>query len=60
LTFEDSGPGIPDVEQAMRDGYTSGKGMGLGLSGTKRLVDEFTIDTTPGKGTRVRILKWRR
>lgn len=60
LLFSDDGPGIPDLELALTDGWTSGNGMGLGLSGTKRLVDEFTIDTAPGQGTRVRILKWRR
>ena len=60
LVFSDEGPGIPDVELALTDGWTSGGGMGLGLSGTKRLVDEFSIDTAPGAGTRVRILKWRR
>ena len=60
LVFSDDGPGIPDVDLALTDGWTSGNGMGLGLSGTKRLVDEFEIDTAPGQGTRVRILKWRR
>jgi serine/threonine-protein kinase RsbT len=60
LVFSDEGPGIADVELALTDGWTSGGGMGLGLSGTKRLVDEFAIDTAPGEGTRVRILKWRR
>ena len=60
LLFSDEGPGIPDVELALTDGWTSGGGMGLGLSGTKRLVDEFEIDSAPGAGTRVRILKWRR
>lgn len=60
LVFSDDGPGIPDVDLALTDGWTSGNGMGLGLSGTKRLVDEFEIDTAPGEGTRVRILKWRR
>ncbi|GAA1915861.1 anti-sigma regulatory factor [Nocardioides marmoribigeumensis] len=60
LVFSDEGPGIADVELALTDGWTSGGGMGLGLSGTKRLVDEFAIDSAPGEGTRVRILKWRR
>lgn len=60
LVFSDDGPGIPDIELALTDGWTSGNGMGLGLSGTRRLVDEFDIDTAPGQGTRVRILKWRR
>jgi serine/threonine-protein kinase RsbT len=59
LTFADDGPGIPDVELAMRDGWTSGNGLGMGLSGTKRLVNEFAIDTRPGAGTRVTIVKWR-
>jgi serine/threonine-protein kinase RsbT len=59
LTFEDQGPGIPDVALALKDGYTSGGGMGLGLGGAKRLSDEFEIETTPGKGTRVTILRWR-
>src|SRR5262245_41705778 len=53
LTFEDKGPGIPDVALAMRDGYSTGGGLGLGLSGAKRLSNEFSIDTTPGEGTRV-------
>ena len=60
LLFSDQGPGIPDIDLALTDGWTSGSGMGLGLSGTRRLVDEFEIDTAPGAGTRVRILKWRR
>jgi serine/threonine-protein kinase RsbT len=59
LIFEDSGPGIPDVELALRDGYTTGKGMGLGLGGTRRLVHEFDIVTRPGEGTRVTIVRWR-
>lgn len=57
--FVDQGPGIPDIEIAMRDGYTSGGGMGLGLSGAKRLADEFEIDSAPGKGTMVSITKWK-
>ena len=57
--FIDHGPGIPDIEIAMRDGYTSGGGMGLGLSGAKRLADEFEIDSAPGKGTTVTITKWK-
>lgn len=56
--FEDSGPGIPDVEQAMTDGWTSGGGLGLGLSGARRLVDDFRLDTAPGEGTTVTITKW--
>ena len=59
LTFEDDGPGIPDVELAMRDGYTTGGGLGLGLSGARRLSNDFTIESTPGKGTRVTITRWR-
>jgi serine/threonine-protein kinase RsbT len=56
--FEDSGPGIADIEQAMTDGWTSGGGLGLGLSGARRLVDAFQLDSTPGKGTTVTIIKW--
>ena len=59
LTFEDSGPGIEDIALAMTDGYTSGKGMGLGLGGAKRLSNEFEIVSKPGQGTRVSIVKWR-
>jgi len=54
----DHGPGIADLEQAMKDGYTSGKGMGYGLPGAKRLVDDLHIESEPGKGTLVRIVKW--
>jgi serine/threonine-protein kinase RsbT len=57
LTFEDRGPGIPDIELAMRDGYTSGGGLGIGLGGAKRLVDEFELHTDLGQGTRVRIAR---
>ena len=59
LTFEDTGPGIRDIEQAMRDGYTTGKGMGLGLGGTKRLTHEFAIQSEVGVGTRVAITRWK-
>ncbi|WP_235425772.1 anti-sigma regulatory factor [Cellvibrio mixtus] len=59
LSFVDKGPGIENLELAMTDGYTSGGGLGLGLSGAKRLADEFHIDTEPGKGTRVTIAKWK-
>jgi serine/threonine-protein kinase RsbT len=59
LVFEDQGPGIPDIERAMTDGYSTGTGMGLGLGGTKRLVDEFEISSTQGEGTRVAITKWK-
>jgi serine/threonine-protein kinase RsbT len=59
LTFEDRGPGIPNVELALQDGYTTGDGLGLGLGGAKRLVNEFTIESSPGKGTRVTVVRWR-
>lgn len=59
LAFIDQGPGIADIELALRDGYTSGGGMGLGLSGAKRLADEFSIDSAPGAGTTVKIVKWK-
>ena len=59
LTFEDHGPGIPDIEQAMRDGFTSGSGMGLGLGGSKRLVNEFHIESEVGKGTRITVARWK-
>ncbi|MBP2314279.1 anti-sigma regulatory factor [Azospirillum soli] len=60
LTFEDGGPGISDLERAMQDGYSTGKGMGLGLPGAKRLAHEFFIDSKPGIGTRVVFVLWRR
>ena len=60
ILFRDDGPGIPDLELALTDGWTSGGGMGLGLSGAKRLVDEFELDSAGDRGTRVRIVKWRR
>jgi Anti-sigma regulatory factor (Ser/Thr protein kinase) len=59
LVFEDHGPGIADVALAMSDGYTSGTGMGLGLGGSKRLVDQFEIESAPGVGTRITITKWK-
>ncbi len=59
LIFEDRGPGIPNVELALQDGYTTGDGLGLGLGGAKRLVNEFTIESSPGKGTRVTVVRWR-
>lgn len=59
LIFEDQGPGIPDIELALKDGFTSGSGMGLGLGGSKRLVHEFRIESEVGKGTRVTIGRWR-
>ena len=57
--FVDTGPGIPDIVLALRDGFTSGTGMGLGLGGAKRLVNEFSIESAPGKGTRVIITRWK-
>jgi serine/threonine-protein kinase RsbT len=59
LTFEDKGPGIPDIERALTDGFTSGKGMGLGLGGAKRLVNTFEIASRVGEGTRVTITRWK-
>jgi len=59
LEFVDQGPGIADLALAMKDGYTTGGGLGLGLSGAKRLSDHFEIDSTPGKGTRVAIIRWK-
>ncbi|MCX2900788.1 anti-sigma regulatory factor [Pseudomonas mandelii] len=58
LVFRDEGPGIPDIKLAMTDGWTSGGGLGLGLTGAKRLVEEFELDTAPGKGTRITITRW--
>lgn len=59
MTFEDRGPGIPDVELALQDGYTTGTGLGLGLSGAKRLVNEFEIHSQVGKGTRITATRWK-
>ncbi len=59
LTFEDQGPGIADMSLALKDGWTSGSGLGMGLSGSKRLVNEFDIESKPGKGTRVTITRWK-
>lgn len=59
LTFEDHGPGIPDLERALTDGFTTGSGMGMGLGGSKRLVNEFSIDSRVGEGTRVTITRWK-
>lgn len=59
MVFEDEGPGIQDVDQALRDGFTTGFGLGLGLGGARRLSSEFELHSTPGKGTRVRIARWR-
>lgn len=60
LIFIDKGPGIPDLDLALTDGFTSGGGLGLGLGGSKRLVDEFDIHTQVGEGTAVTIIKWKR
>ena len=59
ITFQDQGPGIADIELAMKDGYTTGTGLGLGLSGAKRLSSEFEIHSTVGEGTRVTITRWK-
>jgi serine/threonine-protein kinase RsbT len=59
LTFEDKGPGIADIERALTDGFTSGSGLGLGLSGAKRLSNEFEIHSVVGEGTRVVIARWK-
>ena len=59
LTFTDEGPGIPDIEKALTDGYSTGTGLGLGLSGARRLSNEFEISSQPGEGTRVMITRWR-
>src|SRR6187549_2105715 len=59
LTFSDKGPGIKDIDLAMKDGYTTAKSLGLGLPGTKRLVSEFSIESELGKGTTVTVIKWK-
>ena len=59
LIFEDNGPGIPNIEKAMSDGFSTGRGLGKGLPGSKRLVDEFKIESEIGQGTRVTVLHWR-
>ncbi len=59
LTFEDHGPGIPDLDLALTDGYSSGKGLGMGLSGARRLSQEFELDSQVGEGTRVMIARWK-
>ncbi len=59
VTFEDNGPGIADIGQAMKDGFTTGAGLGLGLGGAKRLTDEFGIESKPGQGTKVWFIRWR-
>lgn len=58
-TFTDRGPGISDINQAMKDGFTTGNGLGMGLGGSKRLVNEFEIQSEPGKGTTVTIVRWK-
>jgi serine/threonine-protein kinase RsbT len=58
LIFEDTGPGIPDIDAAMRDGFSTGRGLGKGLPGSKRLVDEFKIESEVGRGTRVTVVRW--
>ena len=59
LVFEDQGPGIPNIEQALKDGFTTGGGLGLGLGGAKRLSNEFDISSRPGEGTRIAITRWK-
>jgi serine/threonine-protein kinase RsbT len=59
LIFEDQGPGIPDIEMALKDGYTTGPGMGLGLGGSKRLVNDFSIESEVGKGTKITVVRWK-
>lgn len=58
LIFEDEGPGIPDIELAMQDGFTTGRGLGKGLPGSRRLVDDFQIESSPGIGTRIVVVRW--
>jgi serine/threonine-protein kinase RsbT len=59
MAFIDQGPGIPDVKMALSDGYTTGNGMGLGLGGSKRLMNEFEIETEPGRGTKITCIRWK-
>ena len=59
MTFSDQGPGIPDLELALKDGYTSGGGLGLGLGGSKRLMHDFDVDSKPGIGTTVTAIRWK-
>jgi serine/threonine-protein kinase RsbT len=59
MTFIDEGPGIPDIEEALRDGFTTGGGLGLGLGGSRRLVNEFHIESVVGRGTRVQVIRWK-
>jgi serine/threonine-protein kinase RsbT len=59
IVFEDQGPGIPDINKALQDGFTTGGGLGLGLGGAKRLVNDFEISSTPGSGTRIALRRWK-
>jgi serine/threonine-protein kinase RsbT len=59
LVFEDQGPGIPDIQAALKDGFTTGTGLGLGLGGARRLSNEFSIDSKPGVGTKITIVRWK-
>jgi serine/threonine-protein kinase RsbT len=59
MTFSDRGPGIPEIDRAMEDGYSTAKGMGIGLPGAKRLVNEFDLTSTPGEGTSITIVRWK-
>ena len=59
LTFQDNGPGIPDIQMALRDGFTTGSGLGLGFGGAKRLVNEFEVTSRAGEGTKVMITRWK-
>jgi serine/threonine-protein kinase RsbT len=59
MTFVDEGPGISDIEKALSDGYTTGKGLGLGLGGSRRLIGDLQIESTPGRGTRIRAQRWK-
>ena len=59
LVFEDQGPGIKDIDLALRDGYTTGTGLGMGLGGARRLVHEFSVESTPGQGTKVTLTRWK-